>query len=320
MEYSAKPLISFIVTVNNVSRDELTECLKSILQLSLSDKEREIILVDDGSEDFIINMVDSFKDDIIYIRQRKQGRAVARNTGLKMAKGKYIQFVNGGDLLLRAPYEHCLDIARYHEPDIVFFMQTDKEDVETPFEFNAPISGSSYLHDNDLRTNACCYIFRYRLLLNLRFSPYLLNEDEEFTPQLFLRADKLICTNSKAYCISKGSEVQTKQQPKRSTLQSLAEKEHIIYNLQYVAEQLTPKDKVALKRRIAQLTLELIYDTITITRSNRHTEETINRLHAKGLYPLPDKNYDNKYRLLRKAINSKLGRKLLLISLPKRNL
>lgn len=319
MEYSATPLISFIVTVSNSSSEELTECLKSILQLSLGAKEREIILVDDGSEDFMLNAVDSFKDNIIYIRQRKQGRAAARNTGLKMANGKYIQLINGGDTLLRAPYEHCLDIARFHDPDIVFFTQTEKEDAETPFEFCAPISGSTYLHDNDLRTNACCYIFRYKLLLNLRFSTNLLNEDEEFTPQLFLRADKLVCTNSKAYCTSKDKEDKTKEQPKRTTLQSLGEKEHIIYNLQYVAEQLTPKDKVALRRRIAQLTLELIYDTITITRSSRHTEETISRLHTKGLFPLPDKNYDNKYRFLRKAINSKLGRKLLIITLPKRN-
>ena len=181
------------------------------------------------------------------------------------------------------------------------------------------MSGSTYLHDHDLHTNACCYIFRYKLLLNLRFSTDLLNEDEEFTPQLFLRAEKLVCTNSKAYCTKNDKKAEGKEQPRRTTLQSLGEKEHIIYNLQYVADQLTPKEKVSLQRRISQLTLELIYDTITITHSSRHTEETVKRLHDKGLFPLPDKNYDKKYRFLRKAINSKMGRKLLIITSPKRN-
>ena len=43
-------LISFIITTYNLPTEYLAECLKSILQLSLNPKEREIILVDDGSD------------------------------------------------------------------------------------------------------------------------------------------------------------------------------------------------------------------------------------------------------------------------------
>ena len=52
---------------------------------------------------------------------------------MKMASGKYIQFVDGDDKLIRAPYEHCLDIARYHNPDIVLFRETTSPSADTPF-------------------------------------------------------------------------------------------------------------------------------------------------------------------------------------------
>ena len=44
------PLVNFIITTYNMPTEYLEECLKSILQLSLNAKEREIILVDDGSD------------------------------------------------------------------------------------------------------------------------------------------------------------------------------------------------------------------------------------------------------------------------------
>lgn len=44
------PLVSFIITTYNLPIQYLKECIDSILQLSLNAKEREIILVDDGSD------------------------------------------------------------------------------------------------------------------------------------------------------------------------------------------------------------------------------------------------------------------------------
>lgn len=42
-------LVSFIITTYNLPPDRLEECIGSIMKLSLNPKEREIILVDDGS-------------------------------------------------------------------------------------------------------------------------------------------------------------------------------------------------------------------------------------------------------------------------------
>ena len=44
------PLISFIVPCYNIPTAMLRECIQSILALDMRDDEREIIIVDDGSD------------------------------------------------------------------------------------------------------------------------------------------------------------------------------------------------------------------------------------------------------------------------------
>ena len=117
-------MISFIIPYHNEPLNMLRQCLDSILSLSLSNDEREIIVVDDGSNYSPINDLRDIQDHIIYVRQKNGGLSHARNTGLRLATGEYVQFIDADDYLLRAPYEHCLDIMRYQEPDVVMFNQT----------------------------------------------------------------------------------------------------------------------------------------------------------------------------------------------------
>lgn len=315
--YSQEALVSFIIVAANCEANALRECLKSILQLSLSPKEREIILVDDGSDACLLNDLTEWQDEIIYVRQRRQGKSVARNLGLQMSRGKFIQFLDGNDYLVRTSYEHCLDIARYHEPDIVCFEETDKPEAEVPFSYDAPVSGAIYMRNKSLRASAYSYLFRYSLLINLRFTPGIQLEDEEFTPQLFLRADRVIDTTSKAYFRRSKRDGTVEADDKRGKILQLADMERIIFHLQDVASTLPSNDRVALNRRIAQLTMDYLYDTIVTTRSRRRLEENIKRMYDHGLFPLPEKNYTKKYHLFRKLINTRIGRSILLMTLPK---
>ena len=141
-----RPLISFIVTTYNLQPELLAECLDSIMALSLSDQEREVILVDDGSDIPAIMQLADYQDNIIYIRQSNRGLSEARNAGMRIATGKYIQFVDGDDKLLPTPYEHCVDIARYNDPDVVMFNFTHKPVADVPFEFDEPTSEGECMH------------------------------------------------------------------------------------------------------------------------------------------------------------------------------
>lgn len=156
----SSPLVSFIITTSNHQKEYLVECINSILQLSLNAKEREIILVDDGSDELVASQIKDLLDNLLYLRLPGLGSSMARNYGIYLAKGKYIQFIEGDDYLLQPTYEHCLDIVRFHNPDIVTFCFSKDDTGEPSYELPTPISGTEYLNNNTLLGSACSYIFR----------------------------------------------------------------------------------------------------------------------------------------------------------------
>lgn len=314
---TSQPLISFIVTDYNIPEEMLDECLQSLFTLSLNPSEMEVILVDDGSAVSPITTmqtIEDHRDAITYIRQSNQGLSSARNIGIKVASGKYIHFIDGDDYLLRPQYEHCLDIVRYHDPDIVLFDSTSTDKAEVPFTFEGPMSGSAFMHNHNLKASACTYIFKKDILGALQFTPGRLHEDEEFTPQLILRADRLFLTNSKAYFYRKRKGSITSSQDKQIKEKKLTDTMLIIGRLQELSQKLPPQERVALERRVNQLAMDLLYKTIKATHSNARLNQTIEELKAINLFPLPDMKYTRKYSFFRRMISSKAGRNILLMT------
>ena len=157
------PLVSFIITYYNLPVQMLQECIESILQLSLRPFEREIIVIDDGTYECPINDLIKYEDDIIYVRQKNSGVSTARNKGLDMAKGKFIQLIDADDCLIQAPYEQCLDIIRYKEDvDMVMFDFTNSRQVEVMLETVRPVSGATYMRNNNIHGSAWGYLFLRR--------------------------------------------------------------------------------------------------------------------------------------------------------------
>ena len=311
-----QPLVSFIVNACDTDADMLRECIESIMSLSLSRQEREIILVDDGSTMTPLNELGTIADDILYIRQRRLGISAARNMGLKMATGRFIQFIGGSDRLIGAPYEHCLDIARYHNPDIVFFHATTKESVGgTPFTYDGPTSGSEYMRQNNIRGAVWGYIFERTLLGSLRFTPDIMHEDEDFTPQLFIRSERFYSTESEAYLHRERHSSTGAGRDHDDSTRLFADIERTLIHLQGLI--VPDADRAALNRRIAQLTMDYLVSIIRHTHSISKLNATMERLHDKGLYPLPDRDYTKKYKYFRKMISNPLTRRLLFVIIRK---
>lgn len=90
--------ISVIVPVYNVEK-YIEECIESILNQTL--KDIEIIIVNDGTKDNSMKKVEKYLSDsrIIVINKENGGLSSARNAGLKIAKGKYISFVDSDDFI-----------------------------------------------------------------------------------------------------------------------------------------------------------------------------------------------------------------------------
>ena len=247
-----QPLVSFIVTCYNLPTDMLCECIDSILKLNLQSAEREIIVVDDGSDQSPMNDLLKYGDDIIYVRQKNGGVSVARNTAMDMAKGQFIQIVDGDDCLLTVPYEQCLDLIRKNgDADVVMFDFTHQNSQESNPSANLrKKSGPDLLRTENIQGAACCCLFRQAVRGHLAFTPGIAyGEDEEFTPQLLIRAEMVYVTDAKAYFYRERETSAVHQKDESSIQKRLSDTKEVILHLNQLADTRPQSDKVALQGR-----------------------------------------------------------------------
>lgn len=101
-------LLSIIVPIYNV-QDYLEQCIESILNQTY--KNLEIILVNDGSTDdsgLICEKFAKLDSRIKLISQENQGLPCARKNGGKLARGKYIGFIDADDWIDPDMYQHLM--------------------------------------------------------------------------------------------------------------------------------------------------------------------------------------------------------------------
>lgn len=113
------PDVSVILPVYNV-KCYLEQCLDSLLSQTL--KDIEIICVDDGSTDGSLDILKKYqnKDERIQvIEQINSGAGSARNTGLKIASGKYLSFLDSDDFFEPNMLETLFNCAQNDDLDIV---------------------------------------------------------------------------------------------------------------------------------------------------------------------------------------------------------
>lgn len=111
--------ISIVVPIYNTEK-YLRECLNSLISQTL--REIEIILVDDGSTDLSGKICDEYKEkynNIRVIHQLNAGQSAARNNGVKVAKGEYIQYVDSDDYIIPTACEYLYNAAKQSGADIV---------------------------------------------------------------------------------------------------------------------------------------------------------------------------------------------------------
>lgn len=87
-------LVSVIIPAYNCER-AVGECLDTVIGQTL--REKEIIVVDDGSSDLTPNILSQYRDKLRVERQENAGAGAARNRGIALARGKYVAFMDADD-------------------------------------------------------------------------------------------------------------------------------------------------------------------------------------------------------------------------------
>lgn len=209
MMNSHRILLSIIVPMYN-SEATISRCIESILCQSF--KNFELILVDDGSNDNTAKISLSYKNKdsrIVYYRKPNGGVSSARNMGIKIANGKYIQFVDSDDYLGE---DYCNDLVNSIEEsksDIVITgYSTHKNGVEKKIEM--PLTQGVYdrsqiaeyfnkLYFSSILNSNCNKLYK-KTIVNVLFDDVIsMGEDLVFNMYVFSEANNYILINSTDY-------------------------------------------------------------------------------------------------------------------------
>lgn len=220
--------ISVIVPIYNVE-EYLEECLNSIVNQTY--KNLEIILVNDGSKDKSIDIVNKYskKDGRIRVLNKYNGGlSSARNEGLLNATGEYIFHVDGDDFidinscekLIKKAVEDDLDIVI---GDIKIFSKNEERIwQDNQMASDEVIDGKSYLKKYYFLgkgTNSVCNKLIRKELYNVgEISHPLtisLGEDGATLPKLILKAKKIGKIESSIYNYRHNVESMTKKRNKK---------------------------------------------------------------------------------------------------------
>lgn len=112
-------LISIIIPIYNAEK-YINRCIKSIINQSY--QELEIIVVNDGSTDNSLSFCEALAiqdNRIKVISQDNGGVSKARNTGLRLAKGEYVMFLDSDDYMLPDMCKTMLDVLHSKQADCV---------------------------------------------------------------------------------------------------------------------------------------------------------------------------------------------------------
>ena len=234
---NSKIILSIVVPIYNVEK-YLRKCVDSLLNQDLSPSEYEIILVDDGSPDACPQICDEYarmnelvhegvnelgKPLIKVVHRENGGLSAARNSGIKMAQGKYIMYVDSDDYLepnvLGALIEQMerdnLDVLRYNYHNVrlrsegVIELGNEREyEVFEPHKTGKPyfdyssevVDGETFLNE---RLGYACYawdlVLRRELMDGCLFTEGIYFEDTDWTPRMLMRAKRVASTEMIVY-------------------------------------------------------------------------------------------------------------------------
>ena len=310
--------LSIIVPIYGVEQ-YLRKCVDSLLVQDLASSEYEIILVDDGSPDACPQMCDEYArmsqesriksqelPCIRVIHRKNGGLSAARNSGIEVAQGKYIMFVDSDDYIepnvlsgLIAQVE-CdnLDALRYRLQYVNPQYEAYNPYKSDPFKGNdyseEVTDGVTFLEE---RMNTQCYawvfLIKRDLIIDDRciddrclFTEGIYFEDTDWTPRMLVKAHRVASTNTVVYNYLQREGSITKAVNRSKQQKVLDDKMRLIGEMQRQSKELQEKglNNAWFSRMIA----DTVISVIGILSVDFYDERKgyLVQLKAMNIYPL----------------------------------
>lgn len=280
MKEQMPPLISIIVPVYNVQQ-YLARCLDSIIDQTYTNL--EIIVVDDGSTDDSGKICDQYaeKDNRIQVLHCPYGGvSIARNRGIKAAKGSYLGFIDSDDWIEPNFYECLYNSLTNAHADIAFcsVFRHKKGECFAKYKsgkvvcWNRKESLIHLLKAKRLRDHVWNKLYKKALFDGISFPPDKLYEDVLTLYKVFLKVNKAVYIQKPLYhyIYREGSISHTRKKRRERECQLF----EALYNRNkffYTYDQTLLS--VSLNRTL-QIGIKVIYHALRDRRENRELIES----------------------------------------------
>lgn len=325
-----KIILSIVVPIYGVEK-YLHKCVDSLLNQDIDNY--EIILVDDGSPDACPQICDEYAKhytlnithntpSIRVIHRKNGGLSAARNSGIEVAQGEYIMFVDSDDYiepnalkgLLEQVERDNLDVLRYRlqyvrikNEGVSELVNEAEYEVYNPYKIDPfkgndyseiPTDGVSFLNS---RMSTACYAWAFILRRDLIYSRLsaldsclftegIYFEDTDWTPRMLCKAKRVASTNTVVYnyLMREGSITNAVNRSKQKKV--LDDKMRLIKALQMQANdlQVQGKDNRWFARMIADNVISII--GIIAKDFYRERKSYLAQLKLYGIYPIQSKS------------------------------
>ena len=224
-----REVISVIIPAYN-SESTLESCVASVLDQTY--RETEIVIVDDGSVDGTLKMgnrLSSIYNNVRVESIKHAGPSAARNAGLRLARGRYIAFVDSDDrihpeylaTLHSLMLEHGADISAVtyqmvadntlsasNKPSAYKQICANDSNADVRV-YSSAEAVADLLYQKHLDSSQCCKLFRRKLIEGLYFpEDCRVYEDLLFVYQAFCRSEKIVWTDKQMYYYHKTADGQ----------------------------------------------------------------------------------------------------------------
>lgn len=229
ISFNMREVISVIIPAYN-SESTLESCVSSVLDQTYH--ETEIVIVDDGSVDGTLkigNRLSSIYNNVRVESIKHAGPSAARNAGLRLARGRYIAFVDSDDrihpeylaTLHALMLEHGAEITAVTYQMVVdntlsvsnkpsAYKQNCANDSKANVRVYSPAEAvADLLYQKHLDSSQCCKLFRRKLIEGLNFpEDCRVYEDLLFVYQAFCSSEKIVWTDKQMYYYHKTADGQ----------------------------------------------------------------------------------------------------------------
>lgn len=202
------PLVSIVVPVYNAEK-YLPRCIDSILRQSY--KNIELILVDDGSFDRSASICDSYalaNDNVKVFHGKNSGVSAARNTGIALASGDYIGFVDADDYVDNDMYSNMVsatDMGLYDVVQCGYRLIADsvqRRECTKPEIIDGGEACILRIFNPDKQISNCIWnkLFKRTVIEGIKFDEHIkIGEDLKFVIEACLCANKVRLIDSVSY-------------------------------------------------------------------------------------------------------------------------